>query len=267
MATVNTAILGQHPGGDWGESVVSEEKLTDVGKEHRCLTERTEGTDTFVSLIRESLVRHHVDPLTSQRRVEAMQRRGYGSEQENLSRFPTNTNTRKGNLGEVVLAEYLCASTSAEILVYKLRYNPNVEQAMKGDDVLIFDLSESIIKILIGEAKFRSTSRSSAVSDIVSGLNRSHQSGFPVSISFIIDRLFDAGDIEKAERILESTQLSSANKADLLHVGFLLSTSACHRHISTHEVCDAPNVAFVSLGIDDPNSFVSRCYDLLDDDV
>ncbi len=34
----------------------------------------------------------------------------------------------------VFLAEYIVAESEASLPVYRLRYNPNVEQSMKGDD-------------------------------------------------------------------------------------------------------------------------------------
>ena len=36
---------------------------------------------------------------------------------------------------------YICAASGTCLPVYRLRYNPNIEQSMKGDDVLAFDFT------------------------------------------------------------------------------------------------------------------------------
>ena len=72
-----------------------------------------------------------------------------------LRRFPINSTTRKGNLAEVVLAEVRGRGIRRESAeVYRLRYNPNVDQSMKGDDVLAFDLDAKPVRIIVGEARF-----------------------------------------------------------------------------------------------------------------
>ncbi|MFQ6963494.1 MAG: Hachiman antiphage defense system protein HamA [Oscillospiraceae bacterium] len=40
---------------------------------------------------------------------------------------------------------------------YRLRYNTNPDQSMKGDDVLLFDLDSDPVRIVVGESKFRGT--------------------------------------------------------------------------------------------------------------
>jgi Cap4 SAVED domain len=94
-----------------------------------------------------------------------------------LPRFPIDPSTRKGNLAEVVLAEYLVAATGIVLPIYRLRYNPNIDQSMKGDDVLAFDLDSNPVRIIVGEAKFRGTSTKKAVEEIVDGLARSTKQG------------------------------------------------------------------------------------------
>lgn len=61
--------------------------------------------------------------------------------------YPANPNTRKGNVAEVVLAEYLVANEGISVPIYRLRYNPNVDQSMKGDDALAFDLDSKPMRL------------------------------------------------------------------------------------------------------------------------
>ena len=91
--------------------------------------------------------------------------------------FPIrNFTTQKGNLGEILLAEYLRSSSGLELLVYKLRFNPNVEQSMKGDDILLFDKSNIENKIIMGEAKYRTTPAKSVIDDIMDALSKDNSS-------------------------------------------------------------------------------------------
>src|SRR5207302_2505160 len=48
-------------------------------------------------------------PYTTLFRSKALEKLGFGDEQKVLTRFPRNESTRKGNLAEVVLAEYIVA--------------------------------------------------------------------------------------------------------------------------------------------------------------
>ena len=102
------------------------------------------------------LIRHHLSPEALDRdrqRLEAMQSLGFDADQSRMKLFPTNPSTQKGNLAEVVLAEYIAAANEVSLPVYRLRYNPNVEQAMKGDDVLAFDLDSDPVRVIVGESK------------------------------------------------------------------------------------------------------------------
>jgi hypothetical protein len=59
------------------------------------------------------------------------------------------------------------------------------------------------VRIIVGEAKFRSTSANQAVKDIVEGLVRSYKAGTPASLQFVADRLFESGDADLGERVFE----------------------------------------------------------------
>jgi hypothetical protein len=61
-----------------------------------------------------------------------------------------------------------------------VRYNPNVDQSMKGDDVLAFDLDSHPVRVIVGEAKVRATSTKGSVQEIVTGLVRSVKAGVNV---------------------------------------------------------------------------------------
>lgn len=230
---------------------------------HRALTEKDGTRALTVQTLREMLAQHHASPealnRTEQHR-EALKRLGLGAEQARLRRFPTNPSTQKGNLAEIVLAEYVVAASGVVLPVYRLRYNPNIDQSMKGDDVLAFDLEADPVRIIVGEAKFRGASSAAAVKEIVEGLVRSHKGGVPVSLQFVADRLFDAGQVDLAERVLNCARLFALEELRIDYVGLLLSDAQTATRVDAATPGSLRRLAMISLGVKDPDSLVDACY-------
>jgi hypothetical protein len=214
------------------------------------------------------LVQHHVGPEAEERerrRRAAMRRLGLEDVQSLMKRFPTNPSTQKGNLAEVVLAEYIAASNGVSVPVYRLRYNPNVEQSMKGDDVLAFDLDSNPVRVIVGESKFRTISTKKAVADIVEGLVRSHKGRIPASLQFVADRLFETGNEDLGEKILECATLFALEKLQLQYVGLLMSDTRSADRLNQHTDNSLHRLAVISFGLDSPNSIVNSCFDGLEE--
>ena len=92
----------------------------------------------FVPLA-ETIFAYHNDPEEFTANVAAL---GYPESAETLDKRPRTQSTRKGNFGEILASEYLRQCEDYRIPVYRLRYNPNPESSMKGDDVLAFRFGE-----------------------------------------------------------------------------------------------------------------------------
>ena len=214
--------------------------------------------------IREMLIRHHVSPELSEQYKDAMTQLGLGAELAQLRRFPVNPSTRKGNLAEVVLAEYVATEAGVALPVYRLRYNPNVDQSMKGDDVLAFDLDTDPVRVIVGEAKFRAASTAAAVKDIVDGLLRSHKAGIPASLQFVADRLFETGQSNLGARVFQCAALFTLAKLRLDYVGLLLSDTRSAERVARSTPGSLRRLAMISLGVDDPDSLVNDCFEELE---
>lgn len=86
-----------------------------------------------------------------------------------------------------MLIEYIeSCQNKALIKAYKLRYNPNVDQAIKGDDMLLVDIltnqqGSEEVKLYLGEAKFRKTPTKTIVDTISEALGKEK---LPLSYSF-----------------------------------------------------------------------------------
>lgn len=262
---VGDRILGAHPDGRHalGGVLAAADRETAEKIPHRVLTERPAVRAKTTAVIQAALTQHHASPEALERTKkhrEALKRLGFDAEQSKLRRFPTNPSTRKGNLAEIVLAEYVVAATGLALPVYRLRYNPNIDQSMKGDDILAFDLDADPVRIVVGEAKFRSSSTNKAVKDIVEGLVRSYKAGIPASLQFVADRLFESGDANLGERVLGCAMLFARGKLRIDYVGLLLSDSRAAERVDAATPAGLHRLAMISFGVDTPDTLVDDCY-------
>ena len=218
-------VVGDHPASPHpiGRRFLSQDDYSNHNVPIRTLSETGSNADQFVAAMRGCLRTHHSCPedlKRDQQRREAYARQGFSL---HTTRFPTNPSTRKGNWAEILLCEYVTASCNADLPVYRLRYNPNVDQSMKGDDVLAFDLEADPVRIIVGEAKYRGRSSRQAVTDIVKSLERSFQGGLPASLQFVADRLIHEGNEALGTRIEECANLFARGTLRVDHVGLLAS--------------------------------------------
>lgn len=226
----------------------------------RALSESNSDLDQFVRAMRTWVRDHHARPEDLARDVArraALARQGFSFEQ---SRFPRDPNTRKGNWTEIFLSEYVKCSCQSLLPVYRLRYNPNIDQSMKGDDVLAFDLDADPVRIIVGEAKFRATSSKAAVVEIVEALERSHRGGLPASLQFVADRLFQEGNEELGRRIDECADLFVRDRLRIDHLGLLASNHLAPIHVKKHANSSAPRLAVMSLHLLNGDNLVEDCF-------
>lgn len=264
-AGASDRILGDHPSAahPLGKLLSASDGKTDNKVPHRALSELNGSRPTAIKYLKTILTNHHASPEAIKRSAErrkAIEQLGLGAAQASLRRFPTNSSTQKGNLAEVVLADYVVASSGLALPVYRLRYNPNVDQSMKGDDVLAFDLDSDPVRIVVGEAKFRGASSTAAVTEIVEGLVRSHKGGVPVSLQFVADRLFEQGDAKLGARVMECAVLFARGKLRLDYVGLLLSDDKAAARVDASTPATKTRLAMISLSVTDPDGLVTSCY-------
>ena len=126
--------------------LLSTDCTTTSGIEHRVLEDNGH-SDILLRYMEDALQRHHISPEALQRHMDLIATLKI----ENLpilrSPYPQPSTTQKGNFAEVFLAEYLVSTTDMELPIYRLRYNTNPDQSMKGDDVLLFDLDSDPVRL------------------------------------------------------------------------------------------------------------------------
>lgn len=254
---VGTHPLPPHP---CGIILSATDSLTDNNLPHRVLENDPVRQDEFIAVMTQWIVNHHVSPENLERdrkRRDALERQGLP---DPTQRLPRNTSTQKGNWAEILLAEYVAASSNAQLPVYRLRYNTNVDQSMKGDDVLAFDLNSDPVRVLVGEAKFRSTSTKVVVGELIDSLEKSHSGNVPASLQFVADRLFDSGQDELGAKVAECNTLFAQNRLQLDYVGLLVSNKHVHAHVSSTAQSNVQRLAVMSLVLPDPEAVVADCY-------
>jgi hypothetical protein len=202
------------------------------------------------------IVNHHMSQEVIERdraRRDALKRQGF---QDPVKRFPTNESTRKGNWTEILLAEYVQAAGSLSLPVYRLRYNPNVDQSMKGDDILAFDLDSDPVRVVVGEAKFRGKSSKAVVEEIVESLQKSHAGNIPASLQFVADRLYESGKVELGSKVAKCNELIALGKLSLGYIGLLVSDANAHWHVAANGQSTLTRLAVISLACACPEQLV-----------
>jgi hypothetical protein len=255
-------IIGPHPlpPHPCGIHLAATDQHTVHSVPHRVLDNEPLQLAKFTAAMTQWIVNHHISPENIERdriRREALARQGLVGP---MRRFPTNTSTQKGSWAEILLAEYVAASSNAQLPVYRLRYNPNVDQSMKGDDVLAFDLDSNPVRVLVGEAKFRSTPSKQVVADLVGALEKSHSGNIPASLKFVADRLFESGNNELGSKVAACNSLFAQGRLQLDYVGLLVSSKDAHFHVQKNALSSIPSLAVISLALKNPEGIVADSY-------
>ncbi|GHU94789.1 hypothetical protein FACS1894208_06490 [Clostridia bacterium] len=265
---MSRAIIGEHPTGHaYGVFLAACDKQTDSGFQHRELTENGR-TDSFLAHTVNVLRLHHLsDEALERRKVHIASFKIKGLDYSRLSPYPHDDNVRKGNFAEVITAEYLDATTPTSLPVYRLRYNTNVNQSMKGEDVLLFDLDSDPIRIIVAESKFRKAPSKADVIEMVEGLERSHSGTLPVSLAFVSDRLYDEGKAELGEKVMKCAELFATDKLNIDYVGLMLGNANTSANIQRNVKSQLHNLLVISLGVNEPENLVLRAFDELEGEL
>ena len=138
---------------------------------------------------------------------------------------------------------------------------------MKGDDVLAFDFSSKRPRIIVAEAKFRETPSKQAVQEIVGALVRSYQSGLPASLQFVADRLYEASNIDLANRVMDCSLQMAKGRLDLNYVGLLLGDTNSKSKVNQHTEGTLRNLVMISLGVNNPSQLIHDCFDGIEEET
>lgn len=261
--TKQERIIGKHPDDSHNIGIwLSANDLphTDT-KCHRELTELNSQSDELIEWMARKLIDHHYTNYRLTKLKEKFGNLGFDKYAEQHRKLPRADKTKKGNGTEVLLIEYIQATQKKELIkVFKLRYNPNVDQSIKGDDTLMVDLFEEDgvekIKMFLGESKFRKTPAKKAIDDITRSLCKDT---LPLSYSFLVEETAKT-DEELAEKLDNYIDRDIKDRGDLAYIGLLLSDNTTSDKVETHLSSDNENLVFISIGIENPEDFINSVF-------
>lgn len=273
--TEQEKLLGAHPVAPhiYGMWLNSTDLPASVNKKHR-KTEEIDGTrDAAINALAQWIVNYHVHNHSKNviaRKRAILKKHELDDFIDKMKLLPKAENTKKGNLGEIILIEYLKASRGFDPIVHKLQYNTNVDSAMKGDDVLMFNTKDLFSEVMYGECKFRSIPSKQVVEDIVNNLEGAK--GLPASLEFVANILADRGETDLADDITELHIKIEDGSVPVTNVGFLISTKSdvtaglvTTKQIEKHLKTSNPRLVMISLGIDNPAQVVDEAFKRADD--
>ncbi len=263
LMTKQSELIGEHPtSGIFNEWCKFEDTITTVSKKHRKLSDKGINRNTLIEKLSDWIIEHHTPPKQLERfekKKSILSKHDFKEYVSKRMPFPIrNFITQKGNLGEILLAEYLKSSSRLELLVYKLRFNPNVEQSMKGDDILLFDKSNIENKIIMGEAKYRTTPAKSVIDDIMNALSKDN---LPISLSFVRDRLAELNEEDVSEQVDELISDIYKKSIPIVYVGFLHSNHNVSTTVETYLNTDNKNLVVISYGEKNPEVLIKESFD------
>lgn len=264
--TEQSKLIGKHPtGGLFDKWCCCEDTLSSKTKKHRKLTNKEiDGIDRVVLIdqLAELIIKHHTSPLALERlekRKLILEKHQFNKYVKDRMPFPvSNAKTQKGNLGEIILSEYLKSSSRLELLIYKLQFNPNIEQSMKGDDVLLFDKDNIKNKIIMGEAKFRATPDKEVIKDIINALSKDN---LPISLTFVSNMLAEKGELDLSDQVDDLISKVHSSELNIIYVGFLHSNKNAANNVERNLNSDNKNLIVISYGEDNPNDLIKRSYE------
>lgn len=256
--TIQDEMIGIHPiEGLFNKWIECEDIECTDSKKHRALSEKTDVSQEAIESVAKWLVKYHLSQrkrYSLKKKQEILEKYDFKDFAQSLEVLPKANKTQKGNFGEVILTEYLSQTTGIMVLIFKLQYNPNVDQSMKGDDVLLVDEN----RIVVGESKFRKTPSKHAVLEASTGMRQ--KLIMPISLGFIADRLYEEGNFEWSEKIADIQYKLSKSAFDVKNIGFLLSTRAVKIHVERNLDARNKNFLFISLGLDSPIEFMETAF-------
>lgn len=278
MSKTIEELIGKHPDlpeffAEWLNYEDMPIPTINPNKKHRKLSEKDNTRDKAIEQIAQFIIDHHLD-IKKQNRLrvrkdEILLKYGLSNFQDYLDTqtlFPKSRDTQKGNATEIILSNYLQKTTRLSLLAYKLTYNPNVEQSIKGDDCLLFNKDDIFDKILVGEAKFRNTPQPKGIRDIIENLEGNKK--LPISLPFIAQYFTTSGQEDLASKTEDLLYEISQDKIHIINVGFLLSTRSSKRgkdtflQVENNLNTSNPNLVFLSFGTDEPHQIIEKAFDL-----
>lgn len=262
-------LIGKHPSSPniFGKWLGSNNHPETDRQCHRSLSQIDSSIeDELIEWLSEKIITYHYKEEQIERLKEKYNQLGFEEYANNIRMIPNDNNTIKGNITEVILCEYILSSTNKPLIqTYRFRYSTNVDQSMKGDDMLMVDYNTEIddIEVYLGEAKFRKTPSSQSVKKIAASLAKDTK---PLSFTFLVERLLESEVTKDIGNRLDQFVIETIKQqGKITYSGLLLSNTDCSNTVQNNLDSDNPKLVFLSLGIDNPTDFITKVFERVEE--
>jgi hypothetical protein len=139
-------------------------------------------------------------------------------------KVPITKTGKSGDLGEILATEYINnGGLPYEVPVNRLRWKDSRNLPMRGEDVIGFIFNQKPLRFLKGEAKSRKKLTKGAVAKARAALGKNSGLPLPHTLSFVVERLFEAGQDNKAEQIEGYVNNALPERSHVAHLIFTFS--------------------------------------------
>ena len=143
-------------------------------------------------------------------------------------KLPTSKSIMSGDLGEIIATEYVNSETEFEAPINRLCWKDHRNMSMRGDDAIgVYFPQEDgdDIAFLKVEAKSRQKLSQSVVDAAREALDTHDGRPSPHSLGFVADRLYELGEEDKADQILEFQSGLDLDDDQVEHMLFTYSSN------------------------------------------
>lgn len=184
------------------------------------ITDENEAIDQLVSVVPSHLASNYATILARLGKPKAA---AYLAE-----KLPTSKSIMSGDLGEIIATEYVNSQLEFEAPINRLCWKDHRNMSMRGDDAIGVYFPEQDgedIAFLKVEAKSRQKLSQSVVDTAREALDTHDGRPSPHSLGFVADRLYEIGEEEKADQILEFQSGLDLDDDQVEHMLFTYSSN------------------------------------------
>lgn len=215
-----------------------------------------------VSVVAKVIPDHYVAP---QRVADLLTRLGRGAVAAYVAeKLPTGKSIKSGDLGEVLCSTYVYENTTFKLSVKRLRRKDHRNMAMRGEDLLAFELQAGTpLKVLKAESKSRATMSSAVLKGARESLSAFGELPSPHAMSFVADMLNDEGDKPLRDAIDDAQLKTGLKQSQVTHMLFSLSGNDATTLLTNNLTSYGGPVAqlYVGVRVADHQKFIGDVFD------
>lgn len=177
-------------------------------------------------------------------------------------KLPTSKNTRSGDLGEIIGAQYAALELGFRV-VERLRWKDHREMAMRGDDLIgVRAGANGTLELLKGEAKSRVKLGTATVTDADHALKRDRGRPSPHALSFVADRLHELGEGALADLLDDAQLITGISQRQVVQLLFTFTGNDPRNLLRTNTTAYRGRVKRLAVGlqVSDHQAFIASAY-------